>query len=212
MRTWFRIIGWVLGVLGAIVLILYLGFFDVWTVPTDDPMLSASIEPTLSAGDVVVVTRRTDVSRGNLLRCADPQAPGRYVVARAIARFGDNLEVASEVVSIDHHHTPSPRACDPPLFLIHDPQSNQDDNLACSIEEYGETTYQVLRSVDHPEAPTLVPTIEAGKWFLLSDDRHVHVDSRDFGQIDPNTCKHIVFRLVGAGGFSDGTKRLQIIW
>src|ERR1700741_5086797 len=112
MRTWFRIIGWAVSVLGAIVLILYLGFFDVWTVPTDDPMLSASIEPTLSAGDVVVFTRRTDVSRGNLLRCADPQAPGRYIVARAMGRFGDKIEVRDEVVSLDGHRTPSPRGCD----------------------------------------------------------------------------------------------------
>ena len=212
MRTWFRILGWVLGVVGAVLLGLYLGFFDVWTVPIDDPMLSASIEPTLSAGDVVVFTRRTDVARGNLLRCADPQAPGRYVIARAIGRFGDVIEVAGEVASIDGKRTPSPRACDPPFVMIHDPQSSEDVNLACSIEEYGEMSFSSMRSVDHPEAPTKVGTIEAGKWFLLSDDRHVHVDSRDFGQIDPNTCKHIVFRLVSAAGFSDGKKRLQIIW
>src|SRR5271170_1511897 len=126
MRTWFRILGWVLGVVGAVLLVLYLGFFDVWTVPIDDPMLSASIEPTLSAGDVIVFTRRTDVARGNLLRCADPQAPGRYVVARAIGRCGDVIDVAGEVASIDGKRTPSPRACDPPFVMIHDPQSSED--------------------------------------------------------------------------------------
>jgi len=145
------------------------------------------------------------------LRCADPQAPGRYIVARAIAKFGDHIELSGEAVSIDGKRTPSPRSCDPPYMVIHDPQSNEDVNLACSIEEYGDMNFSALRSTDHPEPPAKV-TIEAGKWYLVSDDRHVHLDSRDLGQIDPNTCKHIVFRLVGAGGFADGKKRLTIIW
>jgi signal peptidase I len=49
-------------------------------------------------------------------------------------------------------------------------------------------------------------------WYLLSDDRHVHVDSRDFGALDVTACQHIVFRLVGAGGFGDDKKRLSVIW
>jgi signal peptidase I len=212
MRTWFRMIFWVLGVAGAVLLVLYLGFFDVWTVPSDDPLLSAAIEPTLTAGDVVVLTRRTDVSRGDLLRCNDPQAPGRFVIARAISKFGDTLTLAAESVSIDGHRTPSPRACEPPSVVLHDPQSNEDVSLACSVEEYGDMNYDALRSMDHPEAPTKA-TVEAGKWFLVSDDRHIHLDSRDFGQVEPNQCKHIVFRIVSAAGFfADGKRRLQIIW
>ena len=61
------------------------------------------------------------------------------------------------------------------------------------------------------EPPTKVE-VEAGRWFLVSDDRHLHLDSRDFGQIDPVGCQHIVFRLVGAAGFGDTAKRLSIIW
>lgn len=211
MRTWFKVIGWILGVVGAVLLVLYLGFFDVWTVPADDPLLSASIEPTLSAGDVVVLTRRTDVSRGNLVRCADPQAPGRSIIARAIARFGDKLDVAGEVVAIDSKRTPSPRACDPPTMIIHDPRSDADQELACSMEEYGDVSFGALRSTDHPE-PATRATIEPDRWFLLSDDRHVHLDSRDVGQIDPRSCEHIVFRIASAAGFGDGSKRLSIIW
>lgn len=211
MRTWLKIVAWIAGVAGVIALVLYYGFFDVWTVPTDDPLLAASIEPTLSAGDVVLVTRRTEVSRGNLLRCADPQAPGRFVIARAIARFGDEIEIGGESVAIDNRRTPSPRACDVPSEVIHDPQSGDDVTLGCSVEEYGEMTYNALRSPDHPEAPT-VAKVEPDRWFLVSDDRHVHLDSRDFGQIDPRTCQHIVFRLVSAKGFWDAKKRLNIIW
>lgn len=211
MSTWFKIIGYVALAVGAVLLVLYVGFLDVWTVPVDDPMLSASIVPTLAPGDVVLVTRRTEVSRGNLLRCDDPSTPGRYVIARAISRFGDHLDITSEVVSIDGKRTPSARACDPPTMVVHDPMSNEDVTLACSIEEYGEMTYAALRSPDHPEPPTKA-SIEAGKWFLISDDRHVHLDSRDLGQIDPATCKHIVFRVQGAAGLGDAKSRFTIIW
>jgi signal peptidase I len=211
MRTWLRIVAWLAGVCGVALLVLYLFFFDVWTVPKDDPLLTASIEPTLSAGEVVVVTRRTSVNRGNLLRCADPQAAGRFIVARAIGHSGDKVELRDEVVSIDSRRTPSPRGCDPPTMVLFDPQINEEIPLTCSVEEYGEMAYSALRAPDHPEPPTRA-LVEPGRWFVVSDNRHIHLDSRDFGQMDPATCQHIVFRLVGAAGFGDSKKRLSIIW
>jgi signal peptidase I len=210
MRTWFKLVAWVLGILGVAALVLYIFVFDVWTVPTDDDMESASIEPTLSAGDVVLLSRHTSIGRGNLLRCPDPQMPGRFVIARAIASPGENIEVRDEVVNIDGKRMPSPRACEPPEVLVHDPQSNEDMTLRCSVEDYGERDFGTLRSVDHPEPPTKVH-VESG-WYFLSDDRHVHVDSRDFGQLDPASCQHIVFRLVSKAGFGDSKKRLSVIW
>ncbi|HEX3343896.1 MAG TPA: signal peptidase I [Polyangiaceae bacterium] len=210
MRTWLKLVGWVGGILGAVVLILYVFVFDVWTVPSDDPMESASIEPTLSAGDVVLVSRHTSVTRGNLLRCPDPQAPGRFVIARAIAPSGEHIEISNEVVTIDGKRLPSPRACDVPVALIHDPQTDQDVNLRCSIEDYGERDFWALRA-DTPEPPSKA-LVEPGRWFLVSDDRHVHVDSRDFGQIDVSTCLHIVFRIEGKAGLGDEKKRLNVIW
>jgi signal peptidase I len=209
MATWFKILGWIIGILAAIVGILYAFFFDVWVVPSDDPLLSASIEPTLSAGDVIVFTRRTDVTRGNLLRCPDPQAPGRFVVARAIGAYGDHLEIAGEVVSIDGHRNPSPRACAQRVLV--DPQTNEEETLTCSVEDYGAMTYEALRGTDHLEPPTR-STVEAGKWFLVSDDRHIHLDSRDFGEVPVTDCKHIVFRIESAKGLGDDAKRLSVIW
>jgi signal peptidase I len=211
MRTWFKILAWVAGILAIAGVALYAFVFDVWTVPTDDAMEAASIEPTLSAGDVVLLSRHTSVARGNLLRCPDPQAPGRFVIARAIATGGETLELRDEAVTVDGHRMPSPRACDTPTVLVHDPQSDEDINLQCSVEEYGERDFWAMRAGDHPEPPTKAP-VESGRWYLVSDDRHVHVDSRDFGQIDTSSCQHVVFRLVGRGGFGDGKKRLSIIW
>lgn len=211
MRTWLKLVGWVGGILGVVLLVLYAFVFDVWTVPTDDPMEAASILPTLSAGDVVLVTRHTSVARGNLLRCPDPQAPGRWVIARAIGVGGENLELQDEVVMIDQKRLPSPRACDTPFVTVRDPQSGDDVTLNCSVEDFGERDFSVLRAGDHPEPPTTT-TVSGGLWYLVSDDRHIHVDSRDFGQIDVASCQHIVFRLVSAAGFGDQKHRLSIIW
>ena len=206
-----KIVVGALATAAVIVLLLYAFVFDVWTVPTDDPVLAASIEPTLRAGDVVLVLRSGTPSRGDLIRCDDPQAPGRYVVARAIGSPGDNIEISGETVSIDGHHTPSLRACDDPTHTVFDPNANDTVELACTVEDYGDFGFSALRSADHPEPP-LKARVSSGKWFLVSDNRHIHVDSRDYGQMQVGGCRHVVFRLMGSGGFSDDKHRFSIIW
>ena len=211
MRVLLQLLTWGMGLLGVVLLGLYLFALDVWRVPEDDPLLSASIQPTLAAGDLLVVTRRTGIGRGDLLRCADPQAPGRFVVARAIGEGGEMVALERELVSVDGHRAPSPRGCDVAKVTVFDPNRNDDIELDCSIEEFGDTTYAALRARDLAAPPTKT-TVESGKWFLVSDDRHVHLDSRDFGQIDPATCQHIVFRIEGRRGLGDSRTRLSVIW
>jgi signal peptidase I len=208
MRALLKIILWFAVAVGAVLLLLR-QFFVVWKIPTDDPLLSASIEPTLATGDVVVVVRDASASRGNLLRCTDPDASGRFVIGRAIGRGGDHIELNEESVSIDGHRVSNPRACDG--LTLHDPRDGEDVDLNCSIEESGDRSFSTLRAAQHREPPTKA-TVEPGLWFLLSDNRHVHLDSRDYGQVDPHTCQHIVFRLVSAAGFGDTSHRLSIIW
>lgn len=211
MRTWLKLVTWMAAIAGAVGLVLNFFFFEVWRVPSDDPLLAASIAPTLSAGDLVVVTRHASVDRGDLLRCADPDTAGRFVVARAIGRYGDRVEIKDEVVLLDGKHVPSPRACDPPVVTVHDPRIDDDVSLACSVEEYSDMSFPALRARERPE-PATQTTVEAGRWFLVSDDRHVHLDSRDFGEVEARTCQHVVFRLVGGAGFGDARSRLTIIW
>ncbi len=209
MGTWVRLVAWAVAVIGAIGLALNLLFFEVWRLPTDDPLAAVSVEPTLSAGDLVLVTRRGSVARGDLLRCVDPQAPGRFVVARAVAHNGDHIEIRDELVNIDGKRDPSARACDP--MTLRDPRSGEDVDLVCSVEDFGDLEFSVLRARQLPEPPSKA-TAEASRWFLVSDDRHAHLDSRDFGQVDPATCQQVVFRLASAAGFGDSRKRLTIVW
>ncbi len=206
-----KFFAWVIAIFGAIGVVLHFLFFEVWRIPTDDPLLAASVEPTLRAGDLVVVTRRTSIGRGDMLRCPDPDSPGRFVVARAIGRHGDRVEVREELVSLDGRRNPSPKACDPPVLTVHDPRNDEDVPLTCSEEDLGDRTFSALRRPERPERP-VEATVEATKWFLVSDNRHVHLDSRDYGQVDSDGCQHVLFRLVGAAGFADSQARLTIIW
>jgi signal peptidase I len=211
MRGWLKLLFWAVAIGGGVFLVLYETLFDVWRIPVDDPVLSASIEPTLTAGDLIVLSRHGTPGRSELLRCPDPEAPGRYVIARAIARSGENLALDGEIATVDEHRTPSPHACESPTKTMFDPSRNEDIDLTCSIEDYAGTEFTVLRSAAHPVPPMHV-TVQPGLWFLLSDNRHLHLDSRDYGQLDTSNCKHIVFRIVGVRGISDSRSRLSIIW
>jgi signal peptidase I len=211
MGTIVRLLLWALAVVALVCGALYLFVFDVWRVPSDDPQLTASILPALAPGDILLVTRRTGIGRGELVRCGDPQAPGRFVVARAMAEGGDRLAIEHEAVSIDGHEVPTVRSCDPPRLDVVNPNTTDSEVLACSFEDYGEMPHPTLRGTERIEPPTRI-TVEKGRWFLVSDNRHFHLDSRDYGQLDDVTCQHVVFRLVGAAGIFDVTRRLTVLW
>lgn len=210
MRAILHLAAWLIGVLAIAGVAAYYLAFDVWTVPSDDPLLSASIQPTLGPGDVLVLTRHPTIARGNLLRCPDPDAPGRSVIARAIASGGDNIVLENETVAVDGHHTSNPHVCPETKVTVFDPNRSENLELDCSTEEYGESTYSTLHS-SHPEPPTRA-AVERGKWYLVSDDRHVHLDSREYGQVDVAACEHIVFRLAGSKGWADAERRLTLLW
>jgi signal peptidase I len=200
---------WVTVLGGGAALLLHLYVIEIWTLPVNDPLLAASVAPTLHEGDLLVLMRESSVERGQLVRCRDPQSSDRFVVGRAMARSGETVDIGLELVSVDRRRAPSPRACD--RAKVFDPTRNEEIDLDCSVEEYAGRDYDALRSRAFPEPP-MTFTVEFGKWFLVSDDRHVHLDSRDFGPIDPSTCQHIAVRLVGAGGFSDADSRFTFVW
>jgi signal peptidase I len=192
-------------------LALYVFAIDLWRVPTDDPQLTASILPTLAAGDVVATMRHFPFGRGNLVRCPDPQAVGRYVLARAIGEEGDALAIEGETVIIDGHRNSSIRPCDAERRTVTDPSSGEDVDLECTSEEFGESRFEALHARSGTESPTRTK-VEKGKWFLVSDNRHIHLDSRDFGQVDPGACQHVFLRLFGEKGVFDLATRLTVLW
>jgi signal peptidase I len=194
----------------AVIAGIIFAIFDVWTVPADDPQLTVSVEPTLSAGDIVLVSRSMGAKDGAIVRCADPQAEGRFVVGRVMGVSGDVLEFKGGGMTINGKVPSAPYTCDVPKVTLRNPANNEDTELMCFVEEYAGGTHPSLRgtAVDRD----VKAEVEVQKVFLVSDNRIMHLDSRDFGPVSPNVCQHVVFRLWGASGFWDTHKRLSFIW
>lgn len=209
MNSRLNTIVWLIVLGGGAVLLLHFYVLEIWTIPVDDPLLTASLAPTLRGGDTLVVMRDNGVERGQLVRCKDPQSPERFVVARAIARTGEVVEIHGESVTVDRRRMPSPRGCD--RVKVFDPIHNEEVDLDCAVEEFAGKDFQVVHTHAFPEPPT-ISTVDFGKWFLISDDRHIHLDSRDYGAVDPTTCQHIALRLVGPAGIGDSDTRFTFVW
>lgn len=208
-----RALLWIAAVCGVLVGIVAI-FFQTWTLPGDDPQLAASIEPALSVGDLVLVTRSSGASDGALVRCADPDAPGRFVVGRVIGHTGDDIQFVSGTMLVNGQTPSTSVACDPPTVHLRNPATQEDVELGCQLEEFAGTTHPVLRP--GPTAQTAERDVNAkvdpAKVYLVSDDRPLHLDSRDFGQIAAATCQRIAFRLWAVDGWGDAKKRLTVLW
>jgi signal peptidase I len=205
-----RFIGWVGGIAGAIGVILYVAFLDVWVAPTDDPQFVVSIEPTLSGGDTLVLLRHGTPAIPDLVRCSDPDAPGRFVVGRIVGEGGDKVGVVSEAVDVNGSHVPSPRSCSIPTSTLRNPATGEDEKLTCSQQEFGGITFDALRLNGNAD-PTKLVEVPSAQVYLVSDNRHMHLDSRDFNAVDPSTCRRIVARLWSKRGWYDDQRRLSYI-
>lgn len=206
--SWGRNLVWLSAILGAIGLLLYLFVFDTWVVPSDDPALVASLQPTLSADDRILTRRGSSARHGQLARCLAPDGSGKYVLGRVFGLERDDVEVNNERVTTNGKSLPVRHAC-AAVTVVH-PVSGEGMPLSCSVEDNGAFTYQVLVHPEYREGQRNAK-VEAGKAYLVSDDRHIHQDSRDFGLVDASTCEHVVFRLWGQT-FADSSHRFNILW
>jgi signal peptidase I len=185
-----------------------------WEIPSDDPLFSASIAPTLEPGDTIVMWRLGTPRFADLVRCADPEIPGRYVVARILGEQGDRVNGVWHSVFVNRRLISAAHACATTRYSIPHPISGDPVDLMCESEEAGGNDYTRLRfeinPATNPETfDTLVPN---GHFFLLSDDRAFHYDSREYGVVAKSNCtEKVIFRLWSARGWSDGDKRLTLI-
>jgi signal peptidase I len=207
-----RVLIWVAlicGVLAGIVL----AFFEPWTVPGDDAQFAVSIEPTIGVGDVLLVTRASSASDGALVRCTDPDAPGRWVVGRVIGRTGDTVAFSKGSMYIGGKIPTASLACDPPVVRLKNPATQEDEDFQCGLEEFAGSTHAALRSSSVSGVMRdSTAQVEPGKIYLVSDNRILHLDSRDYGAVAPGTCQHIVLRFWGTTGWGDARKRLTVLW
>jgi signal peptidase I len=201
---------WVAGIFGAICLLLHLFLFEAWTVPVGpDDQFGASILPTLRVADHVLVQRGRRPNVGELARCASPLVPGDYVVGRVFGKARDKVEVSDHRVTTNGQSLAWRHAC--PQVVVPHPVTQNLVTLSCEAVETGAWTFESLYAAEGLSAGTSSAVVEPGKVYLVSDNRLMHHDSRDFGQVDESTCEHIVFRLWGEK-FTDGSRRFNVLW
>jgi signal peptidase I len=199
---------WIAAIAGAVILLLHLFVFDEWTVPRGDPQLAASVLPALMPDDFILLRKGSSPAYGELARCLSPLSPGTYVVGRVFGTRGDRVEVSDVSVVTSGTSLSARHACGE-LTIPH-PATGNLMTLHCGVAETGAWNFEYLTSTEL-SGGTQSATVEPGKVYLVSDNRVMHQDSRDFGLVDASTCEHVVFRLWGER-FTDASRRFTLLW
>ncbi len=214
MQKALRFLLWVLGGFVALCVVARLVLLESWVLPDyeTEPFLGASIEPTLSGGDTVLVFTRGTPGFGDLVRCPDPEDSGRWVIGRIVGTAGDTVEVAGRSLQVNNKRYNSTDACTEPRFFVKHPDSGTEIEMQCARIEMGSGWHYRGTGRKYKKGNDKRKRVGEGMVFLLSDNRDLHDDSRDFGSLPADSCsERIVFRLWGAAGFSDTKRRFTVI-
>jgi signal peptidase I len=137
-----------------------------------------------------------------------PDGTGKYTIGRVFGMGGDTVEIDNERVAVNGESPNTRYGCG--IVSVTQPVTGDAVPLVCSVEDNGSFTYSVLAHAEYREGRRAAK-VEPGKLWLVSDDRHIHKDSRDFGPIDATSCEHIVFRLWGQT-YGDASHRFNVLW
>lgn len=208
-----RILAWTAGIIAGLIFVLRLTAIRWWQVPDNDPYLDASISPTLRGGDWIVLWRASLPKVGDLVLCPEPKT-NRPVLGRIVGAGGDQVQIVGGALNVNHTPTQVEGKCD--TFHARDPATGGDVDQSCSFEIIND--HKHARGNLASDAPTASSTpapeydVPQGQFFLLSDNRALPYDSRDFGTVDHSQCvETVVFRLVSKDGFFDVANRLSLI-
>jgi signal peptidase I len=213
MRKVWRFLLWTALVIGVVVGIARGVALRWWRIPDGDAYLDASIEPTLHGGDWVLLWRLTKPTFGDLVTCPEPNAPDRVVIGRVVGNEGDHVRVDGSRVYINDKEAESETACIDGTFKVTHPTTHALIEQRCDIEVVGGHGH--MRGLTTGAGVLPAPAdqkVPPGRLFLLSDNRLLPYDSRDFGLVDVDTCTEtVVFRLFSREGFRDEPNRFVFI-
>ena len=194
-----RVLFWLAVVLGIVIGVLRLVAILWWRVPTDDPILEASLTPTLHGGDWILLWRATAPRFGGLVLCPDPDNAGRFVVGRILGEANDRVTIDGDRVQVNEHDALTETACNEAMFTVTDPDTGGEIQQRCDLEAVGGVLHMRggNAGLDRAAPVPTTRTVGAGNIFLVSDNRAYPYDSRIYGSIDRSLCKESVFfRLV----------------
>lgn len=212
MRKYLRTAAWIVGIIAAIVIGLRVTILRWWVIPVDDPVHGTSLAPSLAAGDLVLLYKTTP-KYGDLVRCADPGAAGRYVVGRILATEGDKIELTRSDIIVNGRPTLQEMGCNPSKVTVEHPTSGSPVDLHCSIE-VAQGHKHMRGTIAGPNARDVIRKSEVSERnvYLVSDNRAFPMDSREYGAIPKSSCKEqIFFRIKSLKGMGDVATRLMYI-
>jgi signal peptidase I len=210
----YRFLAWLALALVAAVAILRATALRWWQVPLGDPELAASIAPSLSAGDWVLLWNLTRPSLGDLVVCPDPSDPSMVVMGRIAAEASDDVVIhGGREVLVNGKPFDIEYNCTNRVFSVIDPDTLKEVELFCDMESVGGVLHQRGYSADkRKDRAKFAKRVGQGEVFLLSDNRAHPFDSRHFGTVARATCRErVFFRLVSERGFFDVANRLTTI-
>lgn len=215
MKPWMRWTLWFTLILGVIAGVMRYFFVDFHRVPDDngDPHGWAN-SPNLEPGDLALVWRGGEPHIGDMVRCSDPTDPAHWLVARVIGTGGDKVEFVDGQLRLNGFRVTTGACQRNPRKVVD--SSGADQDMTCTYEEVGGSKHDIQVA---PNA--LLPNgewkVEAGKLFLLSDNRSTpwaH-DSREpeVPQRPIEECtQRLVVRLMGKAGWGDSERRMTFLF
>lgn len=210
MNKWLKALLWTAGILAVLGGVARALFLRPWKVPAD-AWLGASVAPTMAAGDQVLLLTAGEPRFGDLVRCSDPVEGARFVVGRIVGLGGDEIIVDGDNFRVNGVAYNRSASCDKPKVTVVHPTSKGEVELECGIVNLAGGWHYVANFRSERKTQTTV-RVAPGHYFLLSDNRVVHDDSRDFGQVPVELCKaRPVFRLWGDGGWTDADTRMTLL-
>jgi len=210
LRKLAKFVLWTAVIGGASWGVLRLLLVKTWTIPSDDPVLSSSIAPSLAAGDAVLLLHGVPRGFGDLVRCTDPDEPRRWVIGRIAGEGGDTVELTASRLVVNGRTADIEHACKPHVVQVPHPNTTAPVDLRCDMEDLGGVIHKRVhgnpegRAVSAPMKRTVPPD----SFFLISDNRAFQNDSFTYGAVPAETCDaRIVFRFWSSAGFGDADNR-----
>lgn len=212
MSKFLKAVLWTAIALGLIGGLLRALLFVTWTLPGDELLLGASVEPTLRTKDTIVLLTRGKRGFGDLVRCKDPDDPTKFLIGRILGVAGDIVELKGRRVYVNNKVYDIKQACpDQRYWFIH-PNTEAEVEMQCGVVEMGGGWHYRGNEKKAGQATTFKAEVGEGMVFLLSDNIDFHDDSRDYGTLEASSCtEKIVFRLWGEAGFKDADRRMMFI-
>lgn len=193
-----------LGVIAVVASVIARQFFVDVVVITHNGMA-----PTVVAGDEIAVWRGANVDMANVVVCPHPTRPSELVIGRAVVFAGHTIHTDyNGMLYVDNHRTSVTGGRTMMFYDVTRKRLYEMDEGHINYRGRHEHSFFAERGTT-THVPTY--TVTAGV-YLLGDNRSVSgYDSREFGEIDPETCIGQAFlRVKSAPSNDDDLRRAPI--